>query len=110
MSVHVRHFSPAEAGVWDAFARGAHQATLLHTRAFLSYHGDRFRDLSLFVLDEADRVIGLLPAAAHPKDAKCVVSHPGSTYGGVVHQGELKGEKMAEALTAIANFYAQAGA
>jgi hypothetical protein len=110
MSVHVRRFSPAEAEAWDAFAREAHQGTLLHTRAFLSYHGHRFLDLSLFLLDEAERLIGLLPAAAHPKDETCVVSHPGSTYGGVVHQGELKGEKMVEALTAIAHFYAQAGA
>jgi hypothetical protein len=38
-----------------------------------------------------------------------VSSHPGITYGGVVHQGQLSGMRMVDALTAISQYYLKAG-
>lgn len=93
----------------DAFVANAPMATFLHTRRFLSHHGERFRDQSLALMGEGDRLVGLFPAAADPFDPGCVVSHPGSTYGGVVHDGRLRGERMIEALEAIGRHYAAAG-
>lgn len=108
MSIDIRPFLHDEAEDWDAFCAGSYQATLLHTRRFLSYHGDRFLDRSL-VLEAGQRWLGLLPAAQHPADPKCIVSHPGVTYGGIVHQGGLVGGKMVEALSAICRHYAEVG-
>lgn len=93
----------------DEFAARAPMATLLHTRRYLSYHGARFRDLSLAVFDERKRLLGLFPAAVDPQDDKRVVSHPGVTYGGIVHDGQLRGERMIEALETICKYYAQRG-
>ncbi|MEN3296118.1 MAG: hypothetical protein V7642_5371, partial [Burkholderiales bacterium] len=45
--MQARFFDVDEAGSWDAFCRGAHGATFLHSRAFLSYHGARFIDRSV---------------------------------------------------------------
>jgi len=109
MSITVRRYTPADEQAWDTFCAGSFQGTLLHTRRFLGYHGDRFEDRSL-VLEEEGRWVGVLPAATHPADARCVSSHPGATYGGVLHQGALLGDRMLEALRAVAAHYAAEGA
>jgi hypothetical protein len=108
MTFRVEPFTEAQASDWDRFCDGALNATLLHTRRFLSYHGGRFKDRSLVVMDDAS-VIGVLPAAEHPADARLVVSHPGATYGGLVHDGHLIGERTLEALSTVADFYRSQG-
>lgn len=84
-------------------------ATFLHTRRFLAYHGARFADVSVMLRDDERRVVGLFPAAVDPADARSVVSHPGITFGGLLHAGELYGEQMVEALAALRNHYADSG-
>lgn len=108
MTLEVRPYEPADAAEWDAFCASAHQSTLLHTRRFLSYHGDRFADRSL-VLQAEGKWLGLLPAAQHPAERELVVSHPGITYGGFLHAGALRGERMVEAVEAVARHYAAQG-
>ena len=105
MSFSVHPFRPNDAEAWDDFCAGSLQATLLHTRRFLSYHGERFADQSLIVQEDG-KWVGLFPAARSPVAATHVVSHPGITYGGVIHQGGLKGERMVVALAAICRSYA----
>lgn len=108
MNLSVRPYSTTDADAWDDFCAGALQSTLLHTRRFLSYHGNRFTDRSLIIEDE-DKCVGLFPAALSPSDTTCVVSHPGITYGGVLHQGSLCGERMVAALTEICRYYRAQG-
>jgi hypothetical protein len=108
MSLRAEPFTEAQASDWDRFCDGALNATLLHTRRFLSYHGDRFKDRSVVLMNDAS-IVGVLPAAEHPTDARLVVSHPGATYGGLVHDGHLIGERTLEALLAIADFYRSHG-
>ena len=100
-----RPYSPADFDAWDEFCVSSLQGTLLHTRRFLSYHGDRFVDRSLILEDNDKKWIGVFPAALDPGDSSCVVSHPGVTYGGVLHQGSLRGERMIEGLTEICRHY-----
>lgn len=104
----VRAIEPADAERWDAFCAGAHGATFLHTRRFLSYHGDRFIDRSLIIEDGA-RWLGVLPAAQSLSHPDQVVSHPGITCGGVLHGGALRGEAMLNALQVACAHYAAAG-
>ncbi len=104
----VRAFDPGDAGIWDEFVAASLNGTFLHSRRFLSYHADRFHDLSLLVLDSRARVIGLLPAAAG-SDSGTVDSHPGITYGGLVHHGLLVGDQAIAALQAAATYYRDHG-
>ena len=106
--MEVRAFDPADAEAWDAFCDASYMSTLLHTRRFLSYHGSRFEDASL-IFTENGAWMGVLPAARDPNDPLAAVSHPGATYGGIVHAGELRGEKMLAALQLAKDFYAGAG-
>ncbi|WP_293600279.1 GNAT family N-acetyltransferase [Polynucleobacter sp. 39-46-10] len=50
-----------------------------------------------------------MPAARARHDSTLVVSHPGATYGGIVHQGWLNGERMIEALEQLKAYYRECG-
>jgi hypothetical protein len=104
----VRPYEPHDDGAWDALAARAPMASFLHTRRFLGYHGDRFEDASLVVTDRG-RMIAVLPAAIDPDDPTRVVSHPGATFGGLVHDGSLTGERALAAMRAVAGAYAERG-
>jgi|SRR5882672_3035350 len=106
--MHARPYIETDATQWDQFCAASFCATFLHTRRFLSYHLDRFADLSLIVEDEG-RWVGILPAAKHPQDDACVVSHPGITYGGLLHDGSLRGERMLTAIETTVQYYASRG-
>lgn len=103
MTFRVEPYTEARAEEWDRFCAGALNATLLHTRRFLSYHGTRFNDRSVLLFND-NSLVGVLPAAEHPADASLVVSHPGATYGGLVHHGHLFGARMLDGLQAITDF------
>jgi hypothetical protein len=108
MSLELLEYRDEMAADWDAFCARAVNATLLHTRRFLSYHGERFTDSSL-VLVEDGRWVGLLPAAPHPDRPTTVVSHPGATYGGFVHDGRLLGQRMIDSLSAVTRHFSARG-
>jgi hypothetical protein len=108
MSLAVRPYSENDAVAWDAFCNESLQGTLLHTRCFLSYHGKRFVDSSL-IIEVDGKCVGLFPAALSPSDTAVVVSHPGVTYGGVIHHGILRGDRMIEALSVIKLYYSSRG-
>lgn len=104
MSLCIRPYSEENAQEWDVFCEQADQSTFLHTRRFLSYHGDRFIDRSLFI-EDGGRLLGLFPAAEHPQQCDHIVSHPGITYGGVLHAGLLRGARMIDAMVAIGRHF-----
>lgn len=108
MKLEILLFAPEDSVAWDIFCGNALQATILHTRKFLSYHEDRFIDRSLIISD-GEKWLGVLPAALSPGNNSEVVSHPGITYGGFLHQGGLRGEVMMEALLLTQDFYSKLG-
>jgi hypothetical protein len=107
MSLTVRQFREQDSTNWDSFCGESFQGTFLHTRRFLSYHGDRFEDQSLIIEDDG-RWVGILPAG-RPGQIDSVISHPGITYGGILHRGGLFGSRMIEALNAISSYYTANG-
>lgn len=108
-SMAIEQYREEDALEWDEFCSSSHNATLLHTRRFLSYHGDRFKDKSLLIRDEKNELVGIFPAAISPDDSKLVVSHPGISYGGLVHQSNLYGERVLSALSDVCDFYSNQG-
>lgn len=103
-----RLFLPGDAARWDEFCARAHGATFLHSRRYLSYHSDRFVDQSI-VFETGGDWLGIIPAARHPAEPDVVVSHPGLTYGGVLHHGRLRGGEMLVALGSAATLWHAAG-
>ncbi len=105
----MRGYEEKDAEAWDKLVAESWNGTFLHTRRFLSSHGERFRDLSLAIEDGQGRMVGVFPAALDPAREDLVVSHPGLTYGGIVHSGRLKGPMMIEALRTITEAYRAIG-
>ena len=96
--------------IWNAFIEQAKNATFLFHRDFMEYHKDRFEDFSLLVFED-DKLKAVLPANIN---GKSVYSHQGLTYGGLVFNAKLKGEKVEKVLdqvllflkeNSIVNFY-----
>jgi hypothetical protein len=102
-------FEAAAAVAWDELVADSSMGTLLHTRRFLGYHGDRFQDASLLLHDGGGQLAAVLPAAVDRTDPQRVASHPGATYGGLVHDGSLSGAAMLEALTLVKETYGKRG-
>jgi len=109
MTLTVRRYETRDVDEWDRLVAASWNGTFLHERRFLSYHGSRFRDLSLVIEDDRGRTVGVFPAAYDDVQADIMVSHPGLTFGGVVHDGRLRGPAMLEALQAIAWSYREEG-
>lgn len=108
-SLQILPYTEADASIWDELIVRCPMATFLQTRRYLSYHAERFQDVSLIIKDSKNRLVGLFPAAVDPSNPLRVVSHPGITYGGILHEGSLNGEKMLAALRLISNYYAVLG-
>jgi Acetyltransferase (GNAT) domain len=105
----VRRYGPERASEWEDLVARACNGTFLHTRRFISYHGNRFRDRSLVLESRRGHIVGVFPAAEDPADPDMIISHPGLTYGGVVHDGSIRGTSMIDALDAIASHYRSLG-
>ena len=98
-----------EEAEWEALVSRSPMATLLHTRAFLSYHEARLIDASVVLRDESEAICGVMPAAVVPGEPRHIGSHPGATFGGVIHAGALSGAMMIETFSAIASHYLERG-
>ena len=109
MSFHVQPYDEGMAEEWDNFVSKSAVGTFLHTRRFLSYHGERFIDRSLIVRNEKDDIVALFPAALLSSDKSAVMSHPGITYGGVIGGELCQGESSLQVLRAICGYYARLG-
>ncbi len=105
----VRSYQPAHTDAWEDLVGRSCNGTFLHTRRFLSYHGDRFLDRSMVLEDRRGRVTAVFPAAVSSAHPETVVSHPGLTYGGLIHDGSVRGASMIAALRDIADHYRRLG-
>lgn len=102
-------YSPPMADAWNAGVRTARNATFLFDRGFMDYHQDRFEDISLMFFDRGDRLCGLLPANLR-RDAGCVESHSGLTYGGLLLAPHASLEQTAAMLREAAALFRDEGA
>jgi hypothetical protein len=92
---------------WDQFIRNeSRNGGIFQERDFLSYHpAGKFRDVSLLFFDESE-LIGVFPAAVISKDGKDkVVSHPGSSCGGLIYRHSATVRRVLEMLEKIIEHY-----
>ena len=79
----IEPYRPDMAAAWDAVTDIAPSGTVMQSRRFLDYHGNRFRDLSL-VGRRGGALSAVLPMAADLKLPHRAVSHPGTSFGGLI--------------------------
>lgn len=94
---------------WDEFLSRTAQGVFLHSRQFLTYHGSRFKDVSLMVENESGQLRAVFPAAEASDDPLSVVSHPGLTYGGLLHDSSCGADEVMEMAQAVCAAYRERG-
>jgi len=87
--------------IWDEFIKNSKNGNIFHTRKFLSYHKDRFIDKSILIYKK-NRLLGVFPAAKF-KDK--IISHRGSTYGGLIVRKDNKLNDTLNIWQEIKNYY-----
>ena len=103
-------FNENEHGFWDDFVKNANNGTLFHERKFLNYHPKgKFKDHSLIFM-EKNKPIALFPAVDTEIDGKrTLVSHRGSSYGGVVQPMNQGVEKNLKIIKKLNNYALDSG-
>jgi len=90
--------------LWDNFIENKDVCfgTIYHTRKFLNYHGNKFKDESILIYDK-NILITILPCC---KIDDIYFSHKGATYGGPVILKEYTSlEKIINILQLIFDYY-----
>ena len=84
MNYTIKRYTSADEALWNAAVDngGVRQASFLFNRQYMDYHADRFRDISLMVLDDHEHVLALWRSVA-------LASHDGHVDGGGIakHHG-----------------------
>jgi len=93
---------------WDDFViNESENGTIFHLQKFLSYHPKgRFHDCSVLIKNKKKKIVAVFPSAI---EKKVIISHPGSTYGGIVIKKYLKLQEIEEIYKAIIKFYSKKG-
>ncbi|TAF67755.1 MAG: GNAT family N-acetyltransferase [Cytophagales bacterium] len=84
--------------IWDSFVRNdAKNATFLHERSFMEYHGHRFEDFSLLFWKNQE-LLAVLPA--HVVE-DCLYSHQGLSFGGILWHRYVRLQEVKEVYQAL---------
>lgn len=112
MEYIVRKYDGSDFFKWDTFVEeNSINGTFLQTRRFLSYHPEgRFLDFSCLVFDRKEHLVAVCPACEIIQEQKVLISHAGSTYGGIiVCEKHFKVKKIIEIVKALEMFWKENG-
>lgn len=99
--ITIQKYRPKYQELWNEFVGSSKNGTFLFDRRYMEYHADRFVDHSLLFFDDADRLIGVLPASLHDDT---LISHGGLTYGGVISNEDMKTATMLRLFEAMIGY------
>jgi len=85
MNLIIEKFNMKDEEKWDSFIeKNSVNGTFLHSRKFLNYHKDRFKDHSLLI-KKGESIVAVIPACEIVENnTKIFYSHKGSTFGGII--------------------------
>ncbi len=110
MTISTRIFSSSDTPAWEQFVATANNGTLFHERKFLGYHPPgRFNDHSL-IIEKSGKLKALFPAVdIQTAEGRALVSHQGSSYGGIIVQQNLSIQESYDFVEAICDYARQTG-
>ena len=105
MSLVIAPYTPDLQKKWDVFVQESRNGTFLHSRAYMDYHSDRFKDQSVIVKSN-DNIVGVFPAN---EANDTISSHDGLTFGGLVFGMSQRASQIQEMLSELAEYYSKMG-
>ena len=106
-NLEVKEYTEDRHKVWDEFIRTASRnGGIFQERDFLSYHPEeRFKDASLLFFEKGT-LMAVFPAAIISENEKeKVVSHPGSSCGGLIFHNSATLQQVLEILESLIEYY-----
>lgn len=91
---------------WNKFVKNAQNSTFLFDRGFMDYHSDRFKDHSLMVFNEKEKLLCCFPAN---QNEGIIQSHGGLTYGAFILKEGLKLSEVISIYKNILKYYNDLG-
>lgn len=79
MNFRIKKYSESDRNIWNDFLLTCKNYHFMFNRDFIEYHSDRFKDHSLIILDEKDKIVALLPGNLTDRT---FYTHQGLTFGG----------------------------
>lgn len=104
-SFTVKRYVPHLENIWEDTLNRSINGTFIHSRQFITYHGDRFTDFSLLVY-QGEKPVSLLPAEV--EDRK-IFSHRGLTYAGWVLLPGLTGQEVEAVVQTTLSYFRDQG-
>ena len=101
-------YSNVHQKLWDDFViNESKNGSIFSEQKFLSYHKNKFSDRSILIYNE-DKLVGVFPAAEEQRSGvKGIVSHPGSSSGGLIYLYDAKTNLVLEILDKLIEYYKQ---
>jgi hypothetical protein len=91
MPMFVEPYNPEKEIIWDQFVKNCKNSHFFFYRKYLEYHSNRFKDSSLIVYDDNNKIITILPAN---KSNDQLISHGGLTFGGFLMDDKMTTSKL----------------
>lgn len=104
--IRIEKYDKTEKKTWESILSRSVNGTFLHSRNFMDYHHDRFKDASVLVFDD-EECVGIFPA--NYKSSKQVVSHAGLTYGGLILKFDTYSKNTLRYLAEILKYFNREG-
>lgn len=108
MCFDLEYYTDDMSDEWHSVLDVSPLATFMHTRPFLEYHRERFSDQSL-VIRSGGKAVAVLPANVDPNHSSGIVSHSGTTFGGLIFDPKLIGSSLISVIESIFAFYIRQG-
>lgn len=89
---------------WNDFVRSSKCGTFILEREYMDYHSDRFRDCSILIYDDRGKLKAVMPAN-WAEEERCVWSHQGLTYGGVLVDTSASQSDVLAIFEAMKDYY-----
>lgn len=106
-NIEVKEYTETYHKAWDDFIKNtSRNGGIFQERDFLSYHPEgKFNDASLLFFDKG-ALMAVFPAAIITENEKLkILSHPGSSCGGLIFHNSATLQQVLEILEALIEFY-----
>ncbi len=93
MNFRIKKYSESDRNIWNDFLLTCKNYHFMFNRDFIEYHSDRFKDHSLIILDEKDKIVALLPGNLTDRT---FYTHQGLTFGGFLINKNIHASDLLE--------------
>lgn len=104
-SFEARPYRADSVHIWDELVASSAAPALIHRRAFMEYHQDRFTDASLLIFNN-EAPWGVFPASIL---GQTVTSHGGLTFGGLVCPPNARARDVIRAVWSVVHHFREQG-